>query len=64
MKKTYVKPELETRTFAQFENVFAFCTKNTNNPKFGCVWVNDDSPGNIGTGEQSGHSRHVEPAGS
>ena len=31
MKKTYVKPEMDTRTFAQFENVFTACSKTKNN---------------------------------
>ena len=45
MKKIYEKPGLESRTFAQFENVFTACTRNTNNDKFGCVWCGDWNPG-------------------
>jgi len=37
MKKAYVKPELDARTFAQFENVFTACTRNTNNPSLGVL---------------------------
>ena len=28
MKKEYVKPKLDTKAYAQFENVFADCNKN------------------------------------
>ncbi|HWQ71410.1 MAG TPA: hypothetical protein VN370_03725 [Desulfitobacteriaceae bacterium] len=28
MKEKYNKPELESKPYAQFENVFAACTKN------------------------------------
>lgn len=28
MKKEYVKPELDTKAYAQFENVFTGCNKN------------------------------------
>lgn len=28
MKKVYVKPILDTKAYAQFENVFADCNKN------------------------------------
>lgn len=37
MKKEYTKPELDTKGYAQFENVFTKCTKG--NPKKGCVEV-------------------------
>lgn len=39
MKKEYTKPELDTKAFAQFENVFTACDKG--NEKKGCVFVDD-----------------------
>ena len=35
MKKAYTKPELDTKAFAQFENVFTACSKG-NASKAGC----------------------------
>jgi len=70
MKKTYAKPGLESRTFAQFENVFTACSKNTNNDKFGCFWCTEFNPGDdskpcVSCGEMNDeHSRHANPGGS
>lgn len=36
MKKEYSKPEINTKAFAQFENVFTGCNK-TGNHNDGCV---------------------------
>jgi len=44
MKKTYVKPELDSRTFAQFENVFTACNKGNAHAQ-GCVWHTTSNPG-------------------
>lgn len=44
MKKTYVKPELDSRTFAQFENVFTACNKGNFHAQ-GCEYHNDSNPG-------------------
>ena len=43
MKKTYVKPELDSRTFAQFENVFTACNKTKNNAN--CSYCHPGNPG-------------------
>ena len=43
MKKTYVKPELDSRTFAQFENVFTACNKTKNNAN--CSYCGPENPG-------------------
>lgn len=40
MKKTYTKPELDTKAFAQFENVFTACNKGNAIPR-GCYYVDD-----------------------
>jgi len=71
MKKTYAKPGLESRTFAQFENVFTACTRNTNNPKFGCQYCGDWNPGvdvqatcDVCGDLQADHSRHAGDGGS
>jgi len=73
MKKTYAKPGLESRTFAQFENVFTACTRNLNNPdQFpNCTYCGgfnpgvDVSPECIECGQtESAHSRHVDVSGS
>lgn len=36
MKKIYMKPELGTKQYAQFENVFTGCSKS--NSKAGCAF--------------------------
>ena len=70
MKKAYEKPGLESRTFAQFENVFTACSKNTNNDKFGCFWCNNNNPGDESKpcpdcGQMNEeHSRHAQGSGS
>ena len=38
MKKVYTKPELDTKGYAQFENVFTQCTKG-NSKKAECYMV-------------------------
>jgi len=48
MKKIYEKPGLESRTFAQFENVFTACSKTMNQtpPHMApCTYCNDYNPG-------------------
>ena len=45
MKKTYEKPGLESRTFAQFENVLTACDKGNAHAQ-GCKWCNNFNPGN------------------
>ena len=46
MKKKYLKPELDTKGYAQFENVFTRCTKG-NSKKVDCFvvsgWTPDES---------------------
>jgi len=71
MKKTYVKPELDARTYAQFENVFTACSRNTNNDKFGCSYCGDWNPGvdvhatcPVCGKIQDEHSRHAGDGGS
>ena len=44
MKKVYAKPEIDTRTFAQFENVFTACDKNPS--RTNCVTCGPWNPGN------------------
>ena len=44
MKKTYEKPGLESRTFAQFENVFTACTKGNAHAQ-GCTYCGPWNPG-------------------
>jgi len=68
MKKTYAKPGLESRTFAQFENVFTACNKGNFHAQ-GCEWHNDQNPG-VGSkpcdvcGEyNSEHAEFAAPAG-
>jgi hypothetical protein len=39
MKKEYTKPELNTKAFAQFENVFTACGKTKHD---GCGWALDE----------------------
>ena len=39
MKKEYVKPQIDTKAYAQFENVFAKCTKGQGQAKNGCVYI-------------------------
>lgn len=34
MKRAYIKPELGTKQFAQFENVFTGCNKVANSPQW------------------------------
>lgn len=34
-KRKYIPPEMEIKEFAQFENVFTYCTKG--NEKKGCI---------------------------
>lgn len=46
MKKTYTKPELDSKAFAQFENVFTKCDKGNANER-GC----DHIPGWPPSGE-------------
>ena len=43
MKKEYSKPDLDTKAFAQFENVFTRCTKG-NSMEQGCVYVDEEKP--------------------
>ena len=71
MKKTYAKPGLESRTFAQFENVFTACTKSTNNPKHGCTYCGEWNPGvdvqatcPVCGMTEPDHSRHAGDGGS
>lgn len=47
MKKVYIKPQLGTKQYAQFENVYAGCSKDT--MPNGCKWdaTYPDSPRNI-----------------
>jgi len=40
MKKEYTKPELDTKAYAQFENVFTACNKGNAIPR-GCIFVDD-----------------------
>ncbi|WP_034378430.1 hypothetical protein [Dehalobacter sp. UNSWDHB] len=40
MKKAYTKPELDTKAYAQFENVFTACNKGNDGPA-GCIFVDD-----------------------
>jgi len=42
MKKDYSKPVLDTKAFAQFENVFTKCSKG--NSKNGCVVLDNEWP--------------------
>lgn len=42
MKKKYTKPELDSKGYAQFENVFTQCTKG--NSKRGCSIVPSWAP--------------------
>jgi hypothetical protein len=39
MKEEYVKPELETKAYAQFEDVFTRCARAS-----GCTWIDDEIP--------------------
>lgn len=43
MKLTYEKPTMDSRTYAQFENVFTFCSKG--NTKRGCTVEGIINPG-------------------
>lgn len=46
MKKEYSKPELDTKAYAQFENVFTGCDKNpgkNNNCEFDFMYPNEGS---------------------
>lgn len=52
MKEKYIKPELETKPYAQFESVFAGCNKN----KVPCTV--DGSPG-----DGPSYSSHVKLGG-
>lgn len=40
MKKVYTKPELVTKAYAQFENVFTACSKNPS--EIGCGYASDE----------------------
>ena len=68
MKKTYQKPELISKTFAQFENVFTACDRNPSRPN--CTWCGPWNPGADSAPcprcglYQNQHSAHVEPKGS
>ncbi|HHU91297.1 MAG TPA: hypothetical protein GXZ22_09635 [Clostridiaceae bacterium] len=42
MKKDYSKPVLETKAYAQFENVFTKCNKG--NIKNGCIEIDNEWP--------------------
>ncbi len=44
MKKEYTKPELDTKAYAQFENVFTACNKG-NAAERGCVYDPQSHPG-------------------
>ncbi|WP_418792214.1 hypothetical protein [Phosphitispora sp. TUW77] len=43
MKKVYMKPELDAKAYAQFENVFTECTKGNAIPQ-GCTSYVDWTP--------------------
>lgn len=56
MKKEYTKPEIDAKAYAQFENVFTTCNKNSNstgnNTGIGyCISV----PGHEGDSEFDSH---------
>ncbi len=44
MKKSYTKPVLDVKAYAQFENVFAYCTNNNkvNHRKKNCAYYVGD----------------------
>lgn len=43
MKKSYTKPVLDVKAYAQFENVFAYCTNNkVDHPKKNCAYYVGD----------------------
>lgn len=44
MKKQYLKPKLDTKAFAQFENVFTACNKGNDGPS-GCAYDPETHPG-------------------
>lgn len=46
MKEEYVKPELETKAYAQFEDVFTRCAKASK-----CEWIDDATPSGSGYSE-------------
>lgn len=52
--KKYEKPVLTTQAYAQFENVFTYCSKG--NAKRGCVYLGE---GNPGSSSGPGHSNHA-----
>jgi len=41
MKKSYTKPVLDVKAYAQFENVFAYCT-NSNHRRKNCAYYVGD----------------------
>lgn len=43
MKKEYSKPEIDTKAFAQFENVFTACSKGNESVR-GCISGIFDTP--------------------
>jgi len=67
MRKVYAKPEIDTRTFAQFENVFTACDRNPS--RTDCVTCGPWNPGDDVKPCDCGlanadHSRHWDVTGS
>jgi hypothetical protein len=45
MKRTYTKPELDTKGYAQFEDVFTLCSKTSAVDTLGCHPVSGNGNG-------------------
>ena len=63
MKQAYVKPELDVRTYAQFENVFTFCDKGNEHSR-GCKFAAHGNPGRDSPWTHDHWARHTDPTGS
>lgn len=63
MKKEYMKPELNTQAYAQFENVYAGCDFSPGNWKYGHPCTYDPSWPAGGPGSQgfTAHSDYMGP---